>query len=192
MSQRTKAICEGAIMVALALILGQLRLYRLPNGGSITIAILPLVFFAVRYGLGWGFLAGFAYGGLDYIVGSGIAIDWTTIICDYFLAYGLLGLGAGLLKGRKWGACFGTLAGGVLMFLSSYLVGVFVWGKWMPEEFLGMTMTTPWFYSFLYNIMWAGPDILLTLIIFVILYQVKPMQRFLLRQDLEGMSKRTI
>ena len=50
MSQKTKALCEGAIMVALALILGMLRLYRLPDGGSITLSILPLVFFAVRPG----------------------------------------------------------------------------------------------------------------------------------------------
>ena len=70
------------------------------------------------------------------------------------------------------------------MFLSSYLVGVFVWGKYMPEEFLGMTMTTPWFYSFLYNIIWAGPDVALTLVIFLILYQVKPMRRLLMAQDL--------
>ena len=49
----TRALCEGGIMVALAVILGMLRLYRLPNGGSITIAILPLVFFAARYGPGW-------------------------------------------------------------------------------------------------------------------------------------------
>ena len=184
MNQKTKMLCEAAVMVALALVLDQLRLYRLPNGGSITIAILPLVFFAVRYGPGWGFLAGFVFGGLNYIVGLSSAIDWTTIICDYFLAFGLLGLGAGLFKDRKWSACLGTVGGGVLMFLSSYLVGVFVWGKYMPEEFLGMTMTTPWFYSFLYNITWAGPDVLLTLVIFVILYRVKPMRRYLLRQDL--------
>ena len=97
----TRALCEGGIMVALAVILGMLRLYRLPNGGSITIAILPLVFFAARYGPGWGFLAGFAYGGLDYIVGHGIAIDWTSILFDYFLSYGLLGLGAGLFPQKQ-------------------------------------------------------------------------------------------
>ena len=62
MSQKTRPLCEGAVMVALALILGMLRLYRLPDGGSITIAILPLTFFALRYGPGWGFLAGFAFG----------------------------------------------------------------------------------------------------------------------------------
>ena len=184
LSAKTKALCEAAVMAALAVILGMLRLYRLPDGGSITIAILPLVFFAVRYGPGWGFLAGFAYGGLDYIVGQGIASDWTSLVCDYFVAYGLLGLGAGLFKGRRWSACWGTAAGGALMFLSSYLVGVFVWGKYMPEVFLGMTMTTPWFYSFLYNISWAGPDIVLTLLIFIIFYQLKPMRRLLERQDL--------
>ena len=31
----------------------------------------------------------------------------------------------------------GDRRGGALMFLSSYLVGVFVWGKYMPEVFLG-------------------------------------------------------
>jgi len=189
MSQKTKALCEGAIMVALALILGMLRLYRLPDGGSITLSILPLVFFAVRYGPGWGFLAGFAFGGLDYIVNNGIAIDWTTIICDYFLAYGLAGLGAGLFRGRRVSACWGTLVGGTLMFLSSYLVGVFVWGKYMPEAFLGMPMTSPWLYSFLYNILWAGPDTVLTIIIFALLYRAPSLRRYLLREDLSGFNR---
>ena len=183
MSKQTKALCEGAVMVALAVILGMLRLYRLPNGGSITIAILPLVFFAVRYGPGWGFLAGFAYGGLDYIVGHGIAIDWTSILFDYFLSYGLLGLGAGLLHKNKYRAYIGTVVGGVLMFLSCYLVGVFIWGKYMPEEFLGLTMTTPWFYSFLYNIISVGPNVVLTLILFVLLHRVKPIRKQLLPEE---------
>jgi len=184
MNKRTKALCEGAAMAALAVILGMLRLYRLPDGGSITIAILPLVFYAGRFGPGWGFLAGLAYGGLDYIVGNGISIDWTTLLCDYFLAYALLGLGAGLFRGKKGGAYFGTVVGGFLMFMSSYLVGVFVWGKYMPEVFLGMAMTSPWFYSFLYNITWAGPDILLTLLIFAALYRIPPMRRYLMGEDL--------
>ena len=184
LSNRTKMICEAAMMVAIALVLGNLRLYRYPNGGSVTLAMLPLVFFAIRYGAGWGSLAGFVYGGLDYIIGLSSAIDWTTILCDYFLAYGALGLGAGLFKGRKWSAYTGTVAGGLLRFLCSYLVGVFVWGKWMPEEFLGMTMTTPWFYSFLYNVSYIGPSIVLTAVVFAVLYQIQPMRRFLERQDL--------
>lgn len=183
MSKRTRALCEGAVMVALSIILGMLRLYRLPDGGSITLNMLPLVFFAVRYGPGWGALAGFVYGGLDYIVGSGLAIDWTTILCDYFLAYTLLGLGAGLFHRSKYRAYLGTIVGGTLRFLASYLVGVFVWGKYMPEVFFGMPMTSPWFYSFLYNISYIGPAVVLILVIFTILQQVKPIQKLLLPEE---------
>ena len=191
MSKKTKALCEGAVMVALALILGMLRIYRLPDGGSINLAILPLVFFAIRYGGGWGALAGVAFGILDYVVNFGVAIDWTSILFDYIVSYGLLGLGAGLFKNRKWSAYWGTLTGGILLFLSCYLVGVFVWGRYMPEVFMGMAMTSPWFYSFLYNMSWAGPDILLTIACFAILYRIKPVRRFLLRQDLADTSKTT-
>ena len=184
MNNKTKALCEAAVMVALSQILGLLSLGRLPDGGSINIAMMPLVFFAVRYGAGWGALAGFVSGTLDYIIGNGIAIDWTTIICDYMLAFALLGLGAGLFKRCGKGAFWGTLAGGSLQFLSSYLVGVFVWGKWMPDMFWGMAMTSPWLYSFLYNISWAGPNIVLTLVVFALLYQVKPLRRYLMAEDL--------
>lgn len=183
MNKRVKAICEAAIMIALALVLEMIVLYKLPNGGSVTLSTLPLVLFAIRYGMGWGAMAGFVFGGLNYLMG-GSAIDWTTIICDYFLAFSMLGLGAGVFKGKKYAGYAGTVLGVLLQFTASYLVGVFVWGKRMPEEFLGMTMTTPWFYSLLYNGCWAIPDMVLTLVVFALLYQVKPMRRYLDREDL--------
>jgi thiamine transporter len=100
------------------------------------------------------------------------------------LAFALLGFGAGLFRGKKFAPYFGTVVGGGLQFLSSYLVGVFVWGRWMPDEFMGLTMTTPWFYSFLYNITWALPDVILVLIVFAILDRIKPMHRLLYAEDL--------
>ncbi len=183
MRKRTKALCEAAVMVSIALILEQIMLYKLPNGGSVTLSAVPIIFFGLRYGTSWGAMAGFVFGGLNYIMG-GTAIDWTTIIFDYFLAFSMLGWGAGLFKGRKAGAFGASLAGISLQFAASYLVGVFVWGKWMPEAFLGMTMTTPWFYSFLYNILWAAPDLLLALAVFTVLYRIRSMRRFLLGEDL--------
>ena len=183
MNRKTKNLTEAAIMIAISLILELIVLYKLPNGGSVTLSALPIIFFGLRHGMGWGAMAGFVFGGLNYVMG-GSAIDWTTIIFDYFLAFSMLGLGAGVFKGRSAGAYGGTLLGIGLQFLASYLVGVFVWGKWMPEAFLGMTMTTPWFYSFLYNILWAGPDLLLCLVAFAFLYRVAPIRRYLLGEDL--------
>ncbi len=188
MNKNVKALCEAAIMVALALVLDLLKGIlpgQLPNGGSLfNIAMLPIVLFAIRHGPGWGAMAGFVFGGLSYLLGlDSAAIDWTTILCDYFLAFTMLGVGAGIFKGRELSAVWGSLVGGALQFLSSYLVGVFVWGKWMPDEFLGMAMTSPWIYSFLYNILWAAPNIALTIVVFLLLYR-SPLRKYLLREDL--------
>jgi len=183
MNRKTRTLCEAAIMVALSLVLEMITLYKLPNGGSVTLSMVPIILFAARNGIHWGAMAGFVFGGINYFFG-GTAIDWTTIICDYFIAFSMLGLGGGLFRGKKMGCVLGAVTGVSLQFLASYLVGVFVWGKWMPDEFLGLTMTSPWIYSFLYNILWAGPDLLLAVVVFLILYQLKPMQKYLLGQDL--------
>ena len=102
MNKSVKALCEAAIMIAIALVIDLLKDVlpgQLPNGGSLlNVSMLPIVFFAIRYGAGWGAMAGFVFGTLNYVIGNGIAIDWTTIICDYLLAFTLLGLGAGLFS----------------------------------------------------------------------------------------------
>ena len=52
-----------------------------------------------------------------------------------------------------------------------------------------MPMTSPWFYSFLYNTTWAGPDVALTLVIYALLYRVRSLRRYLLREDLAVYAK---
>ena len=44
--RNTRALVEGAIMIALATILGYLRLYRFPFGGSVDLALIPILIFA--------------------------------------------------------------------------------------------------------------------------------------------------
>ena len=181
---KTRLLCEAAVMMALAQILSYLKLYEFPNGGSIDCAMVPIVLFAVRYGAGWGTGVGFVYGAMQYFFANGISIDWTTIICDYFIAYALLGLGAGLFHARRFGVYAGMLCGGVLRFLAHFVVGAVVWGKWMPSEFFGMTMTNEWFYSFLYNVSYMLPDIAVCLVIFGVLY--KPLKKYFTCADLRA------
>ena len=93
---KTRMICEAAIFIAMAEILSLIKLYEFPNGGSITLEMLPIILFAARYGCGWGSLAGLVYGTITYLIGNKFSVDWTTIICDYFIAFVALGFGAGL------------------------------------------------------------------------------------------------
>ena len=97
---KTRMICEAAIFIAMAEILSLIKLYEFPNGGSITLEMLPIILFAARYGCGWGSLTGLVYGTITYLIGNKFSIDWTTIICDYFIAFVALGFGAGLLSRR--------------------------------------------------------------------------------------------
>ena len=53
---RIRALCEGAILVALSFILSFVKLYQLPNGGSLTPAMFPILLFALRFGLCLGFV----------------------------------------------------------------------------------------------------------------------------------------
>ena len=148
---KAKTLVEAAMLIAVAQLLSYLVLYRFPQGGSIDAAMLPIILFSIRHGAGWGTMAGLIFGVLQYIGGNGIAIDWTSMVADYLIAYALLGFGAGLVKGQRHAVYTGTLLGALLRFLAHYAVGAVVWGKYMPETFFGMTMTTPWFYSLLYN-----------------------------------------
>ena len=94
-NNKTRTLCEAAIFIAMAEILSFIKLYEFPNGGSVTLEMLPIILFAVRYGCGWGAGAGFVFGTVTYLIGNKFSIDWTTIICDYFLAFTALGFGAG-------------------------------------------------------------------------------------------------
>lgn len=53
-NNKTRTLCEAAIFIAMAEILSFIKLYEFPNGGSVTLEMLPIILFAVRYGCGWG------------------------------------------------------------------------------------------------------------------------------------------
>ena len=177
-----RCLTEAAILVAAAQVLSMLKLWEMPWGGSVTLAMVPILLFAVRWGLGPGLLAGFVFGVLQFTFDGGFAISWQSIIGDYLLAFTVLGL-AGLAHDKKAGVFTGTLIGGLARFLVHYVVGATVWAEYMPDDFFGMTMHTPWFYSLLYNLAYMLPNILICLAVFALLY--KPMGKYLRGEDLK-------
>ena len=94
-----RCLVEGAICVALATILGLWRLWKMPWGGSVTLNMMPIFIFAIRWGAGPGLLAGFVMGLLDFILGGDYIIGWQSIIGDYLMAYTFCGL-AGVFNGK--------------------------------------------------------------------------------------------
>ena len=76
---KVRALCEGAIMVALATVLSYLKLFELPQGGAISIGMLPVLFYCCRWGLKDGLLCAFAYGLLQLMFDGAYAWGWTSM-----------------------------------------------------------------------------------------------------------------
>ena len=176
-----RMLSEGALMVVLAQILDFFPLWKMPWGGSVSLCMIPLFFFACRWGLGGGLLAGTVLGILQFMFAGGIALGWQSILGDYVVAYAVLGF-AGLFHGRSWSIYAGTTLGCLLRFLVHYVVGATIWAEYMPETFFGMTMTTPWFYSLLYNGFYMGLDLLLCLLVFALMS--KALRPYFLGKDI--------
>lgn len=185
-SRRTKVttlqLVESAIMIAAATGLSFVKI-DLPFGGGVTlVSMLPLVLISHRYGAGWGLFTAFIYSiiqlmfGLDnvgYATSTVMAVG--VILLDYILAYTVIGLSGVFGKSR------GAVAAGIcvtffLRFLCHYVAGAWIWGEWMPEEFMGLTMTSPWIYSALYNGWYMAAELIVTMIVAMLIY--KPLEKY--------------
>ena len=70
---RVRALTEGAILLALGIVLNylsKLLFVNMPQGGSVTLGMFPILFYAHRWGVGKGLLMGFTYGLLDMLIDS--------------------------------------------------------------------------------------------------------------------------
>ena len=119
-----RCLTEGGICVALSLVLSYLKIPVMAGfggfGGSIDLVMIPLIIFSVRWGLGWGIGAGFVFGTLKYILASGFAISWVSIIFDYSVAYACIGF-AGLFRQKYKLLPVAALVGCFARFCDRYL-----------------------------------------------------------------------
>ena len=183
--QQLRCICEGAVFVAAALALSYLKIPIGLSfggfGGSIDLVMIPLVFYAVRWGFGWGLGAGLIFGTLKYFFAGGVVVNWQSMLLDYSLAYMAVGL-AGVIKNRKWSLVMGGLIGCVGRFAIHFVSGITIYAEYMPEEFMNLTMTNVWFYSLLYNSTYMLPNTILVVAIGAAV--TIPLEKYIKRTDM--------
>ena len=155
----------AALSIALSFVLSCIRLYRMPQGGSVTPAsMLPLMLFSAAFGVGPGLLAGLVYGILQYLQGGWFLNVWQFAL-DYLLAFAALGL-AGLAKKlpEKWGLYLAMVIAAVGRALSATLAGIMFWD------------TAPW-ASLVYNGTYLIPEVVICIVLAVII--AKPVMRIM-------------
>ena len=159
-SVKISLLVEGALCVALSVVLSYFKLFSMPQGGSITLEMAPLLFFSYKHGGKWGIIVGGISGVLQLLMG-GYIVHPVQAVLDYPLAFACIGL-AGFF-GKH--IIIGTVVAGLGRLLSHVLSGVVFFSSYAPE---GMN---PWIYATIYNASFMVPTLILTSVAAVILWK---------------------
>lgn len=163
---RTRVLVEMALSIGLAWVLARFAVFRMPNGGTISLDMLPLFVFALRRGLRPGLLAGGLFGVLDLTVDPYI-FNWAQVVLDYPAAYMMIGAAGALsplwhravARGRMASAVWtvavpAIVLGSLLRFAMHWWSGVVFFGQFAGDQ-------PVWLYSVIYNATYVGPSLLL-------------------------------
>lgn len=160
-------LTESAMMLAIASLLSMAKLVKMPSGGSVTMAsMLPIILIAYRYGTGWGLLTAFAYGAIQFGLGTE-NIAWlpvrnfssiaTLIVADYLAAFVVLGFGGifrRICKRQATGLALGAILVSVLRYLCHVVSGFTVWKAFVVTK---ASLT----FSLNYNATYMLPEMLI-------------------------------
>jgi thiamine transporter len=157
----SRSLAMGAMCIAIAFVLSCIRLYRMPQGGSITPAsMLPLILFMVACGPLKGFIVGCVFGLLKLLADPYI-IHPIQLLMDYPLAYGAMILGclAALFPLKdQWKLPIAVLLACIGGWIMSVLSGVIFFAESAGEQ-------NALVYSMVYNLSYMAPDALVCILV---------------------------
>lgn len=163
----SKTISYAAICIAMSFALSYLRIVKMPQGGSITIAsLLPLMIYSFMFGPKKGIFAGMIYGLLQALQDPYI-LHPAQFILDYpaaFACIGLAGIFANLKKLEKLPQIqflLGGIVAGAGRFIMHFISGVFAFGEYAGDQ-------PAWLYSLGYQAGYVLPDIAIALAVGVL------------------------
>lgn len=169
----SRSIAYAAVCIAMSFALSYIRIIKLPQGGSVTVAsLLPLMIYSYMFGTKKGVFAGFIYGILQALQDPYI-IHPAQFILDYpaaFAAIGLAGMFAGVKKLEKAPQvqfALGAVVASAIRYFSHVLSGVFAFSAYAADA--GMQ---PWPYSLAYN-SFVFADIAIVIVAGVLVFSSK-------------------
>ena len=157
----TKMLALGAVCMALSNVLSMIKLFDMPQGGSVTPAsMLPLMLFAYVYGVGPGMTVGAVYGVMQFIIEPQHFFSVPQMLLDYPIAFAMAGL-AGVFstyKNRPVGLMAGVVLGSLGRFVAAVLSGVVFFAEYAGDQ-------NPWVYSIGYNGAYMLPECIICVVL---------------------------
>ncbi|MBT2584092.1 energy-coupled thiamine transporter ThiT [Planococcus sp. ISL-109] len=180
---RVLLMVEIAIFAALGFVLDFVA-FRMPQGGSVSLVMIPIVLMAFRRGVLAGVATGFLVGLLQIVTGfisvAPLSFGFVVmqVILDYLLAYSVVGF-AGLLRGRYLEATLtkktgkivlmvtlGVLLGSFLRYVTHVITGILFFGMFADGNVF--------IYSAVYNATYMIPVAVVAAVVCSLLFVTAP------------------
>lgn len=146
----SRTISYAAVCIAMSFALSYIQLFKMPQGGSVTLAsLLPLMIYSYMFGVKKGVFAGFIYGLLQALQNPWL-IHPAQFFLDYPVAFATIGL-SGMFRNVKAfegkpqvAVALGGIVASFLRYLSHLFSGVFAFSEYAGGQ-------NPWIHSLGYN-----------------------------------------
>ena len=161
MKKKIISIAVSAMLVALAFVLSNVKLFSMPFGGSVTaFSMLVISLPGFIFGFPVGLISSIVYGLFQFIYGR-YMFSIPQVILDYIFAFGSFSI-VGLFKDKKNGLIIGFTIACILRFIFSTMSGFIFFADYAPENM------NPILYSALYNGAYIFAEMLLSYLIIVL------------------------
>lgn len=173
-SQKIRLLAEVAVMVGLSGALYAIKIFTLPQGGSVTLAsMVPVFLLALRRGPKIGIAGGVIFGLValveDLSTGAEVIVSPAQPFFDYPLAFGALGIAGYFRKEPLLGVAVGVVA----RFCSHFISGVLFFASFAPP---GQNLFV---YSAVYNGSFLLPELVITALIMIGLVRMNALKLYL-------------
>ena len=175
-------LIEIAILTGAAVILDIVSgmFLRMPQGGSVSIMMIPIFLISFRWGVKAGLTTGLLTGIVQIAIGNLFLQHPVQLFLDYIAAFAVLGFSGLFASGvresalaKKRGALTayvigGVFIGSVLRYAAHTVSGAVFFGSYAPKG------TPVWIYSLVYNATYMIPSFILSAIVLILLFMTAP------------------
>lgn len=172
---KTVTLTECALMVALSAVLGTLSIFKMPNGGSITLGgEAPIIIVSLRHGAYYGLISGFVYALVQIFTGfhpppaKNIYSYILVILLDYIIPCVCLGSARFFYDNFKHHKILcSSFAVMFIRYVSLVMSGVIIWKDLFPPTAFALQ------YSAIYNCTYMIPETIITCLVCLIIHKHK-------------------
>ena len=172
----TKKMAFAGICLASSFALSFVKFKFIPSGSITVASLVPIMLYAYFFGPISGLLVGLIHGLLQFIESAWI-YNATTFLLDYPIAFAsiaMMGVARKVFKKELTALTVGVLLTYLFRFLAHLISGFIYFGGGIIET--SIPHSSMFIYSFVYQISYVGPDMIIALVVTILLSTTKTIQ----------------